>query len=149
MPKITLAIFILIASAGWSAAAGDSMPQREKGDLAIRSRAILNKYCGACHKEGSVRSSMSVLDHKQLVGNRIPPPFVSKTGARSQVLEFLDDGSMPPAGHLRPSDDEINVLKQWVAAKRRQLEPFDEDDDGSRLRCRFLCRDSSRGLQCR
>ena len=52
--------------------------RRQAGDLAIQSRAILGKYCGACHKDGSALSSLSVLDHKQLVGLQSPVPFAAK-----------------------------------------------------------------------
>ena len=100
-----------------TSAAEPERTRRQTGDLAIQSRAILGKYCGECHKDGSTRSALAVLDHKQLVGLQSPIPFAAKTGARSQILEFLDDGSMPPAGHPRPTDAEIAVLKQWIAAK--------------------------------
>ena len=98
-------------------AAEPELTRRQTGDLAIQSRAILGKYCGECHKEGSTRSALAVLDHKQLVGLQAPIPFAAKIGARSQILEFLEDDSMPPAGHPRPTDAEIAVLKQWIAAK--------------------------------
>jgi len=116
MAKITALLFglMVVASSGATAA---ELTRRQAGDLAIQSRAILGKYCGACHKDGSARSSLSVLDHKQLVDLQSPVPFAAKSGARSQILEFLDDGSMPPAGHDRPSAAEIDILKQWIAAK--------------------------------
>ncbi len=116
MAKFTALLFacILVGTAG---AAEPELTRRQSGDLAIQSRAILGKYCGACHKDGSALSSLSVLDHKQLVGLQTPVPFAAKSGLRSQILEFLDDGSMPPAGHERPTPAEVDILKRWIAAK--------------------------------
>jgi hypothetical protein len=116
MAKYTALLFAF-ALAGSSRAAEPESRRRQAGDLAIQSRAILSKYCGECHREGSTRSSLSVLDHKQLVNLQSPVSFASRSGARSQILEFLDDGSMPPAGRDRPTAAEIDILKRWIAVK--------------------------------
>ena len=116
MIKLLMSMALLVGTA-CIASAEPELSRRQLGDLAIQSRAILNKYCSGCHKADSPISSLSVLDHKQLVSLQTPVPFAAKGGPRSQILEFLDDGSMPPAGHERPKDAEIAVLRQWIAAK--------------------------------
>ena len=115
--KLFAVVCLLAFILGTAGAAEPDLTRRQSGDLAIQSRAILGKYCGACHKDGSALSSLSVLDHKQLVGLQSPVPFAAKSGLRSQILEFLDDGSMPPAGHERPTPAEVDILKRWIAAK--------------------------------
>jgi hypothetical protein len=91
--------------------------RRERGDLAIRARAILRKYCGECHDGAGGPSTLSVVDYKQLTAKgQGPVPFVSLGGSpRSQVTEFVEDGSMPPGGRPRPTPEEVGVLKRWVA----------------------------------
>lgn len=117
MAKFPEALFLLgFLSADNVLAAESELSRRQMGDLAIQSRAILGKHCGECHKEGSTRSALSVLDHKQLTGLPSPVPFAARSGLRSQILEFLDDGTMPPAGHAGPTPAEIAILKQWIAA---------------------------------
>ncbi len=115
--KVLYSSVLLLISATTVVAAEPGLSRRQSGDLAIQSRAILHKYCGECHKDGSPLSSLAVLDHKQLVSLQSPVPFAAKNGPRSQILEFLGDGSMPPAGHPRPKESEIAILAQWIAAK--------------------------------
>ena len=116
MVKFAALLLVLFVADALRAAESDLM-RRQTGDLAIQSRAILSKYCGECHKDGSTRSSLSVLDHKQLVNLQSPVPFAARDGSRSQILELLDDGSMPPAARARPTPAEIDILKRWIGAK--------------------------------
>jgi mono/diheme cytochrome c family protein len=101
------------------------------GDLAIHARSILKTHCAECHdgKAGS-RSQLQILDYAQLAGSeRKLPPFV-KPGApnASQVVEFIDDGSMPPGNRPKLSAADAAVVKAWIesgaAAYPRQ---FDDD----------------------
>jgi len=95
-----------------SAVRGES--PRERGDLAIRARAILKTHCSECHRPGG--QSFDMLDHAALVGPH-PIPFLNvKKSGRSQIIEFLKDGSMPPGGKPRPSAADIEALEAWIAA---------------------------------
>jgi hypothetical protein len=93
------------------------LTRRERGDLAIQARAILRHYCKECHGEAPVRDAVSVLDHAGLTAKGPPVPFVNLDDprGRSQVIELIEDGSMPPGGRDRPTTDELAVLKRWVA----------------------------------
>jgi len=94
------------------------LTRRERGDLAIRTRGILRQYCGECHGETPARSALSLLDHKQVVAKTAPIPFVNLLDpARSQVIEFVADGSMPPGGRPRPTAVELATLEAWVASR--------------------------------
>jgi mono/diheme cytochrome c family protein len=99
------------------------------GDLAIHARSILKTHCAECHdgKAGS-RSQLQILDYAQLASPvRKLPPFV-KAGAplASQVVEFIDDGSMPPGNRPKVSADDAAVVKAWIesgaAAYPRQFD---------------------------
>lgn len=95
-----------------------SLTPRDRGDLAIAARAILKKYCAECHGDKPARTGLSVLDYKQITAKAPPVPFVNLDDpAHSQVLEFIEDGSMPPGGRPRPTADEIAKLRAWVQAK--------------------------------
>jgi hypothetical protein len=117
MPRRTCLV-LLLAFAG-PARADDLGRARERGNLAIEARAILRKYCADCHGENLTRTDLSVLDHKQLIARGHPVPFVNldDPAGRSQVIEFLEDGSMPPGGRPRPTPKELDTLKKWVGAK--------------------------------
>jgi hypothetical protein len=98
---------------------GAELTRRAKGDLAIEARGILRKYCFECHQgDAPSHGRVSVTHHGKLVGKAGPIPFVSKDpkAPRSQVIEFLEDGSMPPGGRERPKPDEIAKVKAWVEA---------------------------------
>jgi hypothetical protein len=90
---------------------------REKGDRAVHARAILRKYCHECHGGKESKGTVAVMDHARLVATGPNPvPFVLPgDAAKSQIIQFIEDGSMPPGGKPRPSDDEIKVLKAWIA----------------------------------
>ena len=100
--------------------ADDAKPlsPRERGDLAIEAHAILRKYCAECHGEKPTRTELSVLDHQQITAKTPPVPFVNLTDpAHSQVIEFIEDGSMPPGGRPRPTAEELSRLRAWVSVK--------------------------------
>ncbi len=88
------------------------------GDLAIHARSILKKHCVECHdgKAGS-RSSLQILDYSQLTSSeRKLPPFVKKGAPlASQVVEFIEDGSMPPGNRPKLSAEETAIVKAWTA----------------------------------
>src|SRR5262245_53929765 len=112
-----IAFALVFAFAFVAPVAAAEKGHRPRGDLAIKARAILKKYCADCHGETPAPSNLSVLDYKQLIRTGSPVPFVSLERAkRSQVLEFVEDGSMPPGGRDRPNPDEVRTLKEWVAA---------------------------------
>lgn len=91
---------------------------RVRGDLAIRARETLRKYCSECHTGGADpgRSKLKLLDHAQVVGKKKPVPLADP-GGRALLLDLIKDGSMPPANRPGPTPEEVADLEKWVAAK--------------------------------
>jgi hypothetical protein len=111
----SLVLVLLVAS---FARAADPPAHRVNGDLAIRARAILHRYCAECHT-GSPdpgKSKLKILDYTQVTAKGRPVPLVAP-GGRSQILELIRDGSMPPANRPGPSAEEIEVLEKWIGAQ--------------------------------
>jgi mono/diheme cytochrome c family protein len=112
------AVVCVLALLAAPARANEPLTRREKGDLAIRARAILKKHCAECHGADEARGTVRVLDHGRLVATGPNPvPFVApERAAASQVVQFLEDGSMPPGDRDRPTPDEVRTVKEWIAA---------------------------------
>src|SRR5438045_536798 len=126
--RFWLALLLTVAAA--LPVRGAELTRRERGDLAIHSRAILKKYCGECHGEEKA-VSFSVLNHAQLLSASHPVPFVSLK--RSQVIELIEDGSMPPGGRNRPTEKDIETLKAWVDANAPSYPKAFDDQTTLRL----------------
>ncbi len=124
-----LLTFSILAMPGIASAAVPS--PRESGDLVLQARAILKKYCSECH--GTKTGTFDVLDYSQITEKNRPVPFVNPT--RSQIIEFLEDGSMPPGGRPRPDVGEIAILKKWMAEKAPRF--FKEYDDPTVMQAVF------------
>jgi Planctomycete cytochrome C len=85
-------------------------------DLTIRSRAILVQRCAGCHGDKAERSDLNVLEHAQVVKARPVPIVRPKEPTASQLLELVEEGSMPPGKHEKLSKTELDVLREWVAS---------------------------------
>ncbi len=112
-----LAAVVMSACAWGKVCQAQTLTPRQRGNLAIEARAILMKYCAACHSGDSSRVNVS--QHSSLLSSKAPVPFVSrdaKAEYRSQVLELIDSGTMPPGGKPRPSAEEQATLQRWIQA---------------------------------
>jgi mono/diheme cytochrome c family protein len=94
---------------------------RAEGDAAIAARRVFLKHCADCHGDADAKKRKGrfwVTDWTSMIGigqDAPPVPFVSKDSSqRSQVLEFLKDGSMPPGGRPRPSPTEVKAVEDWL-----------------------------------
>lgn len=128
-----------------STAAGAEPFDRATGDLAIQARATLRKYCARCHDGDPARpDAPRLLDHDRLIGAARKLPFVDTANVgRSQLLEVLEDGSMPPGGpgSDRPSAAEVAGLRAWVVAKAPRFPVrFDEAFVGAAIRADLAAR---------
>jgi hypothetical protein len=98
------------------AASTASAQKPSAADLAVQARAILEKHCAECHGGKASRSTLNILDHPQLVKDR-PVQFVrSKEPTGSQMLELIEEGSMPPGAHAKLSEGEIAILRDWISS---------------------------------
>jgi hypothetical protein len=110
IPRVlSLALVFLFAS---SALAQKLSP----ADLAIRSRAILAKHCTECHGDKPTRSELQVLDHSHWKKERSVPLVRPKDPTASQVLDLIEEGSMPPGKHPKLRAEEVAVIRDWVAS---------------------------------
>jgi len=111
-----LVLFFMISQSRADEPSG--LNHRDRGDLAIQARGILKKYCSECHSgEVGSRGTIVVLEHPKLVADG-PNPIhfvLPKNAAGSQIIQFIEDGSMPPGNRPRPTTDEIVALKRWIA----------------------------------
>jgi mono/diheme cytochrome c family protein len=92
---------------------------RARGDVAIRARAVLRKYCAECHGEKPTRTQLSLLDHRQVIAerpNRVPLVTPGDPD-HSRLIDLVEDGAMPPGGRPRPTAEDIAALRAWIAAK--------------------------------
>ena len=92
---------------------------RAARDRAIAARQVLFKYCRECHGGEATAGRLTVVDHNRLVDpGPVPVPFASrkKDSPRSQIVEFMTDGSMPPGGRDRPTPEEVKAVEEWLAA---------------------------------
>jgi len=124
-----VSVAVVLALLAPSVRADEPLTRREKGDLAIRARAILKKHCLECHGGAESRGTISVLNHSRLVAaGPNPVPFVLPgQEAGSQIIQFLEEGSMPPGDRPHPTEDEIKTLKEWIRATAPSY-PRDFDD---------------------
>ncbi len=114
------------------ALAADPPKHRADGDAAVAARRVLLDHCAACHSGPDKKPFGRVLvnDWSALVGNAGPIPFVSQDNEdlRSQVVEFMTDGSMPPGGRKPVPMEQIAAVENWI--KRGAPEyPTAFDDD--------------------
>ncbi len=112
-----IAVFTLLFTPVFARSA-EPPEHRVTGDLAIRARAIIQKHCSACHTGNPEPgfSKLKLMDRKQVVARKKPVPLVTAKG-RSQLLELVKDGSMPPGNRPGLDAEEIAVLEKWVNAE--------------------------------
>ncbi|HEY8505034.1 MAG TPA: c-type cytochrome domain-containing protein, partial [Gemmataceae bacterium] len=119
---------LLLAGSGEGPAAAQA--PGERGDLAIRARAILRRHCLECHREGNLPAgtTLKILDHSDLTRPDRPVPVVQPGNPDgSQLLHLVADGSMPPADRRKLSGEEIKVLRGWVEAGAPSFPPQFDD----------------------
>jgi len=128
---LPLALTLFALCAAPASAQSKELNRRERGDLAIHARAILRHHCFECHGGNRKVSTLPILEHKKLIATSNPVPFVaSKKVAESQIIQFIEDGSMPPGNRDRLTSAEIDRLKEWIAEGAPSF-PTTFDDAGT------------------
>ena len=80
-------------------------------------RPVLKAHCFHCHGEGEELASGLDLRLKRFIqtGGDSGPAIVPGNSNESLLVEYLTSGVMPPEGtELRPSQQEIQRIKEWV-----------------------------------
>jgi mono/diheme cytochrome c family protein len=88
----------------------------DNAQLAVRARAILAKHCAACHGGQDPRSTLQILNYKQMVAERHTRFVIPQQPDLSQAVELVEQGSMPPGGNAKLTEEEIKDLKAWVTS---------------------------------
>jgi hypothetical protein len=92
------------------------LPHRQRGDLALGARQILQRYCSPCHDSAQPHGRFRALEPQQMLRTDLAVPWI-KPGEPddSQLIHFVQEGSMPPGNRPRPTQAEIRVLREWIA----------------------------------
>jgi hypothetical protein len=91
--------------------------EQRRGDLALAARQILHQYCRECHGGAKQQGRLVISHAESLLRQDLPVPWV-KPGepSASQIVHFLEEGSMPPGNRPRPTPEEVRLLREWIAA---------------------------------
>lgn len=83
-------------------------------DSAEKARAVLEKYCYQCHGIAFKHPDLDVLKPKVLIDMGLVVPGKPE---ESQLWDAAGvDRRMPPGNTRKPSDDELKLLYEWIAA---------------------------------
>jgi hypothetical protein len=93
--------------------AGDS--EKEIEIVAYQARSILETHCHGCHSGPRPRGSLIILDHDGLLNQQL---VSVKRDGFSELLQRIDEGSMPPGRHDKLTAAERDILHQWHRAGR-------------------------------
>ncbi len=83
-------------------------------DLAIRARAVLRKHCLECHGDMNRRGDLSITDRIGM--ERAERPFIAATADASQLMQLIEDGSMPPGNRTKLTKAESDLVGEWINA---------------------------------
>lgn len=100
---------------------GGPLPAADDAKQAEQVRVLLERRCFECHGKNprDIKADLAILNYAALTdkGRQI---VVSKSPQESvlleRVLESDDELRMPPAPHARLTEDEISLLRSWIAA---------------------------------
>ncbi|MFP6766238.1 MAG: c-type cytochrome domain-containing protein, partial [Planctomycetaceae bacterium] len=80
-------------------------------------KEVFVQHCYECHKHGVARGGIRILHHRLLVNIR--KVVVPGRPDQSELLQLLLTNSrrvMPPPPGERLTDDEVHIVRQWIAA---------------------------------
>lgn len=85
-----------------------SLGQPNTDPFEQRIRPLLSEYCFACHADGNQQGNMS-FDELFAEADQ-----ESRHQTWYRVLKQLQSGLMPPADEMRPSDEQLRAIVQWI-----------------------------------
>jgi serine/threonine-protein kinase len=88
----------------------------DDGQLARQGQDFLTRYCSDCHGVRLEKPPLNVGSRDVLLAPRKRPYVVAGKPDASWLWQRVEDGSMPPAEARQPSDEEKQVLHDWIEA---------------------------------
>lgn len=89
----------------------------ERPSLEFRAAAVLSKHCLECHDTAAEAGDLDLSRRdRALEGGGGGPALVPGEAAASLLWELVEAEEMPPASYPRMSDEEKEVLRQWLDA---------------------------------
>jgi hypothetical protein len=84
-------------------------------ELGARAQDILRRHCFVCHGQDlkTVRAGLNILERGQLMGRKLVVPQAADD---SELLGFIEDGTMPPAGRPAMPKEDRAILRAWIQA---------------------------------
>lgn len=133
--------WLLLPLLALPAVAADPPKHRVEGDAAVAARRVLLEHCSACHGDPDKQKRQGRLyvnDWTALVGNagdtgKISFVSLDTDDTRSQVVEFMKDGSMPPGGRKPVPKEEVAAVENWIKLGAPQYPATFDDDTVLRL----------------
>jgi len=78
---------------------------------------ILNKKCGECHNAESKKGDLDLSSMTGLKrGGESGESAITETVDESMLWIMIDGGGMPPEGEPPLTDQELSLIKQWIAS---------------------------------
>jgi len=100
-----------------AALAQDFETQKERLTLEEDVTPILASRCIKCHGGDRQESGLDLRRRfTMLTGGDSGPAIVPGKPQKSLLLEFIDDGLMPPEDEPQLTEQEIGVLRRWIAS---------------------------------
>src|SRR5438552_797702 len=100
-----LPVFLLSALVLGTAQSASAQPS---ADRAVLAKAILVKHCQPCHGDKEPRNGLNLLDDAQL------KKLIRGGADKSELIQLIKAGNMPPGRSARLSEAEVQTLRDWV-----------------------------------
>ena len=95
----------------------DAVTAAERSSLEFRAAAVLSKHCLECHDTAAEAGDLDLSRRdRALEGGGGGPSLVPGDPAASLLWELVESEEMPPASYPRMTDEEKQVLRQWLDA---------------------------------
>lgn len=103
----------------WSIVIASLSPISAGGSDAERNVSpVLKKHCFACHGDGTPKGGLDLRTRESVrKGGKSGAAVVAGKPEKSLLLERVTDGSMPPEGKPRLTDEEKKILRDWIHAE--------------------------------
>ena len=112
MHQLTLCSLLLLAVAWWDGISTAAPPLFER-DV----QSILAAHCTECHGKDTQEQGLDLTTVSAMLrGGETGPAFVRGAPEASLLVNLITSGKMPPDEDERLDEEEIDILRKWIAA---------------------------------